>query len=93
MGLLVSGDGTVIDVIHDSPAYKAGIGPGMKIVAVNGAQYSSDAIRGAIGNAKSSTEPMQIITSNGARIETRAWIITVGTGFRISSATKRTRII
>ena len=71
-GRLQALNGTVIDVIHDSPAYKAGIGPGMKIVAVNGAQYSSDAIRDAIGNAKNSTEPLQVITSNGARIETRA---------------------
>ncbi len=36
------------DVIHGGPAYNAGIGPGMKIVAVNGAQFSSDAMRGAI---------------------------------------------
>jgi predicted metalloprotease with PDZ domain len=72
LGLTIAGDGTVVDVIHDGPAYKAGIGPGMKIVAVNGAQYSSDSIHSAIDAAKSGTEPMQVITSNGARIETRA---------------------
>src|SRR5713226_2595615 len=34
LGLHLTKDGTVIDVIHDSPAYKAGVGPGMKVMAV-----------------------------------------------------------
>jgi predicted metalloprotease with PDZ domain len=71
MGLMIGGDGSVVDVIHDGPAYKAGIGPGMKIVAVNGAQYSADGIHEAIDSAKTGTEPITIITSNGARFETR----------------------
>lgn len=71
IGLLIASDGSVVDVTHDGPAYKAGIGPGMKIVAVNGAQYSSDGIREAIEAAKNGTEPITIITSNGARFETR----------------------
>jgi predicted metalloprotease with PDZ domain len=72
IGLLVASDGSVVDVTHDGPAYKAGIGPGMKIVAVNGAQYSADGIREAIESAKNGTEPITIITSNGARFETRS---------------------
>src|SRR5580658_7682501 len=71
IGLMIGGDGSVVDVIHDGPAYKAGIGPGMKIVAVNGAQYSADGIHEAIDSAKTGTEPITIITSNGARFETR----------------------
>ena len=42
VGFTASDEGTVGDVIHGGPAYNAGIGPGMKIVAVNGAQYSPD---------------------------------------------------
>jgi predicted metalloprotease with PDZ domain len=72
IGLLIASDGSVVDVTHDGPAYKAGIGPGMKIVAVNGAQYSADGIREAIESAKNGTEPITIITSNGARFETRS---------------------
>jgi predicted metalloprotease with PDZ domain len=72
LGVTIAGDGTVADVIHDGPAYKAGIGPGMKIVAVNGAQYSADGIHDALDNAKTGSEPIQIITSNGARYETRS---------------------
>jgi predicted metalloprotease with PDZ domain len=71
LGLTIGGDGSVVDVIHDGPAYKAGIGPGMKIVAVNGAQYSPDGIHDAIDGAKNGTEPITMITSNGARFETR----------------------
>jgi len=69
-GFTASDEGTVGDVIHGGPAYKAGIGPGMKIVAVNGAQYSSEAMRGAIEAAKTTTEPMQLIVANGAQFRT-----------------------
>ncbi len=55
------------DVIHDGPAYNAGIGPGMKIVAVNGAQYGPDVMREAINTAKTATQPIQLIVSNGAQ--------------------------
>jgi len=69
-GFTASDEGTVGDVIHGGPAYTAGIGPGMKIVAVNGAQYSSEAMRGAIEAAKTATEPMQLIVANGAQFRT-----------------------
>src|SRR5271169_4231143 len=69
-GFTAADEGTVGDVIDGGPAYKAGIGPGMKIVAVNGAQYSSEAMRGAIEAAKTTTEPMQLIVANGAQFRT-----------------------
>jgi predicted metalloprotease with PDZ domain len=70
VGMSASDDGAVGDVIHDGPAYKAGIGPGMKIVAVNGAQYTSDGMRAAIDAAKSATAPIQLIVANGAQFTT-----------------------
>jgi predicted metalloprotease with PDZ domain len=70
VGMSVSDDGTVGDVTHDGPAYKAGIGPGMKIVAVNGAQYTPDALRAAIAAGKSETAPIQLIVANGAQFST-----------------------
>jgi predicted metalloprotease with PDZ domain len=36
------GQGTVQDVLWDGPAFKAGVGPGMKLVAVNGRAYDAD---------------------------------------------------
>ncbi len=42
----------------------------MKIVAVNGAQYSPDGMRGAIDAAKVATAPIQLIVANGAQFRT-----------------------
>jgi predicted metalloprotease with PDZ domain len=69
-GFSASDEGTVSDVIHGGPAYDAGIGPGMKIVAVNGAQFSPEAMRDAIAAAKNSTVPIQLIVANGAQFRT-----------------------
>jgi predicted metalloprotease with PDZ domain len=70
IGLTLDSDGNVVDVIYDGPAYKAGIGPGMKITAVNGVQYSADELKSSIDAAKSGRDPIQLIVSNGADIET-----------------------
>jgi predicted metalloprotease with PDZ domain len=69
-GFSASDEGTVADVIHGGPAYNAGIGPGMKIVAVNGAQFSPEAMRDAIVAAKNTTAPIQLIVANGAQFRT-----------------------
>ena len=50
-------DGVVNDVILDSPAGKAGIGPGMQILAVNGVRYSADVLREAIKGSKTASGP------------------------------------
>jgi predicted metalloprotease with PDZ domain len=69
-GFSASDEGTVADVIHGGPSYDAGIGPGMKIVAVNGTQFSPDAMREAIVAAKNTTAPIQLIVANGAQFRT-----------------------
>ena len=69
-GFIVGEDGTVEDVIHDGPAYAAGIGPGMKIIAVNGLQFSASALREAVTTAKSSSAPIEILVANGAQYQT-----------------------
>ncbi len=72
VGMVVSDDGTVGDVTHGGPAYNAGIGPGMKIIAVAGKQYSPDEMKQAIEASKSSTTPIQVIVANGAQFQTRS---------------------
>lgn len=69
-GFLVGEDGTVEDVIHAGPAYAAGIGPGMKIVAVNGLQFGGSVVREAVTAAKSSSAPIQLLVANGAQYQT-----------------------
>ncbi len=64
LGLMASGNGTLGDVLFYSPAYKAGLGPGMKIVAVNGRQYSNSLMHDAIRNSKTAQTPIELIVVN-----------------------------
>ena len=64
VGLSAGADGIVHDTIEGMAAAKAGIGPGMKIVAVNGRRFSSDAWHDAIRAAKVSPSPIELIVEN-----------------------------
>ena len=64
VGLLVASDGVIRDTIEDMLAAKAGIGPGMKIVAVNGRRFSGDVWHDAIRAAKTSPSPIELIVEN-----------------------------
>jgi predicted metalloprotease with PDZ domain len=48
IGLVLSEDGKVSDVIPGKPADSAGIGPGMKLIAVNKRRFSSDRLHDAV---------------------------------------------
>jgi predicted metalloprotease with PDZ domain len=69
IGATIGEDGSVGDVIHGSPAYDAGVGPGMKVTAVNGRQFSGEGLRDAITGAKDSTTPIQLLIANGAQFQ------------------------
>lgn len=64
LGIIVSKDGTISDAIPGSPAYSAGIGPGMKLIAVNSRQYSKDVIRAALKSATNSQQPISLLVEN-----------------------------
>ena len=70
LGMTVGEDGSIGDVIHGGAAYAAGLGPGMKIVGVNGRQYSPETLTEAIDSARTATEPIQLIVANGAQMRT-----------------------
>jgi predicted metalloprotease with PDZ domain len=70
MGLRLTDDGTIGDVIYDSPSYKAGLGPGMKITGVSGKQFSVEAIKDAVQEAKTTAAPIELIVSNGPAAQT-----------------------
>jgi hypothetical protein len=53
----------------------------MKIIAVNGKQYSPDEIKQAIAGSKFSTAPIQLIVANGAQFQTRSIDYHGGTRF------------
>jgi len=67
---LRSRDGVVDDVVLDSPAGRAGIGPGMQILAVNGLRYSADVIRSAIKESKTASGPLTIEFQNDDVVKT-----------------------
>ena len=64
IGLNLRDDGRIVDAIENEVAAKAGIGPGMRVVAVNGRQFSPDVMREAIRAAKSGTAPIQLLIEN-----------------------------
>jgi predicted metalloprotease with PDZ domain len=61
IGLLLDGDGAVIDSIVGSPAFEAGVSSGMKVVGVNGRVYTHDLLEDAIKAAKDSTVPITLL--------------------------------
>jgi predicted metalloprotease with PDZ domain len=65
LGLIAGKDGDVRDVIPGSPAYAAGIGPGMKLIAVNGRKWSKDVLRAALRAGVHSQQPLKLLAENG----------------------------
>jgi C-terminal processing protease CtpA/Prc len=58
----------VIDVIRGSPAWNAGIGPGMKVLAVNTTPWSADALRAAVSAALGDATSLQLTVQNGSEV-------------------------
>ena len=48
IGFRVEEDGNLQDVVPGTPAYEAGIGPGMKLIAVNGRRFTTDVLHDAL---------------------------------------------
>ncbi len=64
IGLHAGKSGTVSDVLKSGVADKAGVGPGMKIIAVNGRAYTPDVLKAAIHEAKDSGPSVELIVEN-----------------------------
>jgi len=70
LGFDVSKDGKLGDVIVGSPAYKAGIGPGMQLVAVNGRKWTPEVLHDAIKAAQGSKGPIELLVENAQFFKT-----------------------
>ena len=70
LGFVLNHDGNFVDVVPGSPAYKAGIGPGMKLVAVNGRKWSSEVLQDAIKSAYESHQPIEVVVEIGDLFKT-----------------------
>ena len=60
LGLFLDRDGKVEDVLWNGPAFKAGLAPDMKLIAINGRKYSTRVLREEIDRAQQSRKPLQI---------------------------------
>ncbi|MGA8028714.1 MAG: hypothetical protein WB992_16335 [Bryobacteraceae bacterium] len=70
VGMIMEADETIGDVLIGSPAYSAGLGPGMKIIAVNGRQATDELLHQAIRDAKSETQQIELIVENAGFFKT-----------------------
>jgi len=69
IGLKLNPDGAVIDIRPETAAARAGIGPGMKVIAVNDRKYSSEVLREEIRNAKNGGS-LELVVANGRAFST-----------------------
>ena len=64
IGLLLNESGKIIDTVEGMPAAKAGIGPGMKLVAVNGHRFSVENLSEALKMGKNSSDSLELLVEN-----------------------------
>jgi predicted metalloprotease with PDZ domain len=65
IGMQLDDKDTVVETVEDRAAARAGVGPGMKLLAVNGRKYSADALDAAIVAAQASKTPIDLLTESG----------------------------
>jgi predicted metalloprotease with PDZ domain len=65
LGASVTEDGELIDVIPGTPAAKAGLAPGMILIAVDGKKFTKYVIQDALRLGVGSRSPMELIARNG----------------------------
>jgi predicted metalloprotease with PDZ domain len=65
IGAILNKAGDVRDVIPGTPAFTAGIGPGMKIIAVNGRKFSKDVMLAALRAGIKNQQPLSVLAENG----------------------------
>jgi predicted metalloprotease with PDZ domain len=79
IGITVKKDGTIFDVLPGSPAYDAGLGPDMTILAVDGQVYSSDVLNESIAHPKNGK--ISLVVRNFNSVESREVLYAGGVRF------------
>ena len=64
IGVIVKSDGEIEDTIVGMDAAHAGVGPGMKIVAVNGRRFSFQVLRDGLSASKGNSQPLQLLVED-----------------------------
>jgi predicted metalloprotease with PDZ domain len=70
LGVAVKPSGELGNVWWDSPAFKAGVTPDMKVAAVDGKAFSIDTLRASILDAEKNTAPITLLVKRGKDFQT-----------------------
>ncbi|MFL6195144.1 MAG: M61 family peptidase [Thermoanaerobaculia bacterium] len=70
LGIWVKEDGTVDDIVMGSPAWEAGLGPGMKLIAVDGRAWSPEILPEQIQAARTAKKPIEVTARQGDVLKT-----------------------
>jgi len=87
LGFSLGADGGVGDVLPDSPADRAGVNQGMKLVAVNGRGWSAKLLREAVSAAATNRAPVELLLVEMIITSRAESIITAAKNIRFSNAT------
>ena len=68
IGMSMKKDGTIYDVLSGTPAYQAGLGPKMKIIAVDGQVYSDEVLKESIAHPRNGK--ISVVVRNFDSLET-----------------------
>ncbi len=70
LGLVVSKDSVLTEVVWEGPAFKAGLTTNTTLVAVNGRSYSGELLKEALLHAKTAAEPIELLVKSQDRYRT-----------------------
>jgi len=69
VGMMLRKDGTIFDILQGSPAYEAGLGPDMTVLAVDGNTFSPEVLDESIAHPRSGK--ISLVVRNFGTVETR----------------------
>ena len=70
LGLAVDEEGRIRDTVPEMPAARAGLAPGMTVVAVDGLRYSGERMDAALDRAKQDKQAIELLIENADHFRT-----------------------
>ena len=70
LGLKTNDDGDLLEVVQESPAFAAGLAPGAKLVAVDGAKFSAEALQSGMEKAVAERRPLALLVERRGELRT-----------------------
>ncbi len=64
IGLSIAAEGRVSDCIWNSPAFKAGMIPGMTVLAINGRRFTPELFAAVLRASKTSSDPIELLVED-----------------------------